>query len=154
MIGGGITLGWLYYIGFSALLLWQQRPEEPVQPRPLLRMGLVPLLVAAGLLLCFGLDQFVAGQVLLLSTAALANLRYLRRNPRQKPPSRFTSGLALLYILGVAAWAVLRYPALSAIFALSYWLADMICQRKQLRFRYHATTNGTAPTLPASVEAH
>ncbi len=154
MVSGGVTLAWLYYIGFSVLLLWQQRPEEPVQPRPWLRMGLVPLLVAAGLLLCYGLDQLLAGQVLLLSTAVLANLRYLRRNPRQKQPSKFTSGLALLYILGIAAWAVLHYPALSAAFALSYWLADLIAQRKQLRFRHHLGANGTAPALPTSLEAN
>ncbi|WP_445146480.1 hypothetical protein [Dyella sp. Tek66A03] len=154
MLSGGITLGWLYYIGFSALLLWQQRPEEPVQPCPLLRMGLLPLLVTAGLLLCLGFDQLIAGQALLLSAAVLANLRYLRRNPRQKQPSKFTSGLALLYILGIAAWAALRYPALSAIFALSYWLADLIGQRKQLRFRYRAAAKGTDPSPPASAETN
>jgi hypothetical protein len=154
MLGGGTTAGWLYYVGFSALLLWQQRPEAPVQPRPLLRLGFVPLLVAVGLLFSFAFDQPVAGQALLLSTAVLAHLRYLRRHPRQKQPGKFTSGLALLYIVGIAAWAALRYPALSATYALSYWLADLIVQRKQLRFRHDASGKGMPAAVPAAAETN
>ena len=136
IIGGGLTLCWLYYLVFTALLLWQQRPEQPVQPRPLLRLGLIPVLVAAGLALSLLADQLIAAQALLLSVAVLSYLRYQRRNPRQKQLSPITNVVVLIYIVGMAAWVVLRFPVVSAGIALGYWLADLARQRKQLQFRY------------------
>ena len=151
IIGGGVTVCWLYYLGFTALLLWQQRPEQPVQPRPLLRLGLIPVLVAAGLALALLADQLVAAQALLLSVAVLAYLRYQRRNPRQRQFSPITSVVVLIYIVGMAAWVVLRFPVVSAGLALGYWLADLARQRKQLQFRYRPAV--ASPPLPVPADA-
>lgn len=151
IIGGGITVCWLYYLGFTALLLWQQRPEQPVQPRPLLRLGLIPVLVAAGLALSLLADQLVAAQALLLSVAVLSYLRYQRRNPRQRQLSPFTNVVVLIYIVGMAAWVVLRFPVVSAGLALAYWLADLTRQRKQLQLRYRPPT--APPPLPVPADA-
>lgn len=149
IIGGGITACWLYYLSFTALLLWQQRPEQPVQPRPLLRLGLIPALVAAGLALSLLADQLVAAQALLLSVAVLSYLRYQRRNPRQRQFSPITNVVVLIYIVGMAAWVVLRFPVVSAGLALGYWLADLARQRKQLQLRYRPP----AAALPVPADA-
>ncbi len=151
IIAGGVTLGWLYYLGFTALLLWQQQPEQPVKPRPLLRMGLIPLLVAVGLMLSFLADQVIAAQALLLSVAVLSYLRHQRRNPRQRQMSPFTSIVVLIYVIGMAAWVVLRFPVVSAGLGLGYWLADLIRQRKNLQFLY--CTSAAKGPLAVSADA-
>lgn len=151
IIGGGGALCWLYYLGFTALLLWQQRPEQPTQPWPLLRLGLIPALVAAGLALGLLADQIIAAQGLLLSVAILSYLRYQRRNPRQRQFSPITHVLVLVYIVGMAAWVVVRFPVVSAGLALGYWLADLVRQRKQLQLRYHPSA--APPPLPINADA-
>lgn len=143
MLGGGIAAGWLYYLGFTALRLWQQRPEEPVQPRPLLRMGLIPALIAAGLALAFGVDQLVAAQAVLITAAGLAYTRYRQRNPRGKATSAAGNLVVLVYLLAMVSWVVLRYPAVTAGIALFYWVLDLASQRKQLRFRYRPADDGS-----------
>jgi hypothetical protein len=148
LTAGGITLGWLYFMGFTALLLWQQRPEQPVQPRPLLRLGLIPLLIAIGLALSFIAEQVIAAQALLLSVAVLSYLRYQRRNPRKRQFSPITNVVLLIYVMCMAAWVVLRFPVVSAGLAMAYWLADLWLQRKQLQFRYRVPA--PPPPLPAA----
>ncbi|WP_198670198.1 hypothetical protein [Dyella sp. C9] len=147
MAGGLVTAGWLYYMGFTAVRLWQQRPEEPVQPRPLLRLGMIPLLVAGGLVLSFVADQLVASQAVLITTAGLAYTRYRQRNPSPKKGSPAVNLLVLVYVTGMAAWLVLRYPAVTASIAMFYWVLDLLSQRKQLRLRYRRPVD--PPPSPA-----
>lgn len=150
ILGGGVIVAWLYYLGFTALLLWQQQPEQPVRPHPLLRMGWIPLMVAAGLMLSLLADQLVAAQILLLSAAVLSYLRYQRRNPRQRQFSPITNVVILVYVAGMAAWVVLRFPVVPAGLALGYWLADLIRQRKKLQLRHR--TSATPPPLSVSAD--
>jgi hypothetical protein len=148
MVGGGITVAWLYYMAFTALRLWQQRPEDPVQPRPLVRLAAIPLIVALGLALAFAADQLVAAQAVLITAAGLAYTRYRQRNPGTRKSSPAVNLLVLVYLVGMLAWLVLRYPAVTASIAMLYWLLDLASQRKQLRLRYRAP--GTVPPLPSS----
>lgn len=146
MAGGAILGAWLYYLGFTALRLWQEQPEEPVQPRPLLRMALIPALVAAGLALAFVADQLVAAQAVLLTTTGLSFWRYRRRNHARQAGSTRVNIVVLMYMLCLGAWVVVRFPAVSASIALFFWVMDLTAQRKQLRFRYRPAT--PPPPLP------
>lgn len=134
--GVGITLCWLYYLGYTGLRLWQLRPEVPVAPRPLLRLALIPALVAAGLTLAFGFDQLVAAQFVLLTAALLSYQRYQSRNPGRKGSGLFSNVVALVYLLGIAVWVTLRFPVVSSGIAVFFWALDLTCQRKQLQLRY------------------
>jgi len=132
-VGIGATACWLYYLGYTALRLWQQQPEEPVQPLPLLRMGLIPLMVMVGGVLAFAFDQLVPAQFLLLTAALMSFQRYQLRNPERK--AMINNGVAIVYLVGIAAWIVLRFPVVSSGIALFFWALDLTVQRKRLRFR-------------------
>jgi hypothetical protein len=146
-VGAGLTACWLYYLAFTAMQLWQGRPEEPVQPRPLLRMAWIPMLVAIGVALALTTTVPVVGEVMLATAAMLAFQRIQRRNPPKGKNNALPGIVILALILGVLYWMVLQSPTAPATVAMLYWLLDLFVQRKQLRFRYRASSG--PPPLPA-----
>lgn len=136
-VGAGVIACWLYYLGYNALRLWQQRPEQPVQPYPVWRMAFVPLMVVVGAVLAFGFDQLVIAQFVLLGAALLSFQRYQVRNPQRKVI--LNNMVVVVYLIAIAAWVTLRFPAVSSGIAVFFWALDLTHQRKQLQFRRPAT---------------
>lgn len=134
--------GWLYYLAFLVAWRWQQRPEEPVTARPLLRMGFVPLLALGAMLIYYqggenhGQPLLFPAQLLALPALALGYLRWRARNPSGKRSwlSKLPDALIGILII-IAAVLLLSEPRLSAAIALMFWGLDLFKQRKQLRLR-------------------
>jgi hypothetical protein len=136
----GVLIGcWLVAVLFTAARKWLECPEEPVCRYPLLRMGFIPLLVLAGLLLNRVSAPPILGQVLILPVALLAWMRFQKRNPRHRVSSSIhplVGSFMALYALVLVLAVVVVSPLASAGTALSLWLADLLCQGNQLRPRH------------------
>lgn len=141
IIGSVILVCWLYWMGFTALRLWQQRPEQPVQPWPLQRLSLIPAMAVSGVVLAYAFEQIVAAQCILLTATMLAHQRYLARNPQSKGAQR-RPAVGAVYLFGLLTLFTFQIPLVSAGFALFYWTLDLTLQRKQMRFRHK-------PPIPA-----
>ncbi|QNK00630.1 hypothetical protein [Dyella telluris] len=130
-----ITAAWAAYITFVALLIWQRRPEEPPQARPLLRIAFVPAMCAAGVLLWFASGSNGLGVGALLPTASLAYGRYRARNPL--PPAgartRWSTIPDTLFYIGL--FLSMHWAPGMALVALAAWGMDLWLQRKSLRWR-------------------
>ena len=142
-IMAGIATGaWIYYLVFLTAWRWQQRPEEPVTPRPLLRMVFVPLLALAGLAIysfgqtSHGQPLLFPAQLLAMPALALGYLRWRARNPSQRTSilSKLPDSLAGIFII-IAAVLLLSDARLPAAGALLFWGLDLFKQRKRLRWR-------------------
>lgn len=140
-MAGLATAAWLYYLGFLIAWRWQQQPEEPVTPRPLLRLAFVPML-ALGALAVYLLSSRTDARPLLFPTQllampaiALGYLRWRARNPgRASFLSKLPDTLVGLLVIGMAG-ALLSQPLLPVTGALMFWAMDLFKQRKQLRLR-------------------
>jgi hypothetical protein len=140
-MAGLATAAWLYYLGFLIAWRWQQQPEEPVTPRPLLRLAFVPML-AIGALAVYLLSSRTDGRPLLFPTQllampaiALGYLRWRARNPGKASfLSKLPDTLVGLLVIGMAC-ALLSEPLLPVTGALMFWAMDLFKQRKQLRLR-------------------
>ena len=134
--------GWLYYLAFLVAWRWQQRPEEPVTERPLLRLGFVPLLALGAMLIYYqgdthdGQPLLFPSQLLALPALALGYLRWRARNPSEQRSllSKLPDALVGILII-IAAVLLLSEPRLSAGMALVFWAVDLFKQRKRLRWR-------------------
>jgi hypothetical protein len=135
MIAGALTAMWLCYLAFWAACYWQCKPEHPAVAWPWLRMGFIPLLCALGLACRYLSDFPYADQALLLPTALLAWMRFRRRNPPKEAKKQDTNDIWVGLLILSAMALLLGVPALAALVALAYWIADLVKQRKQLHFR-------------------
>ena len=130
-----ITSTWAAYLVFMALLFWQRQPEEPMQPRPWLRLLFVPAFCGFGLFVWWAGGNHVVTVCLLLPAASLAYGRFRGRNPL--PPkqerSRWSSVPDTVFL--IALWISLHWGPLMALPALAAWGADLWCQRERLRLR-------------------
>lgn len=130
-----ITAAWAAYLLFMALLIWQRQPEEPMQPRPWLRLLFVLAFCGFGLLVSWAGGTHVLTTCLLLPAASLAYGRFRGRNPL--PPkyerSRWSSVPDVMFM--IALWISLQWGPLMALPALVAWGADLWCQRGRLRLR-------------------
>lgn len=140
IMAGLATGAWIYYLVFLVAWRWQQRPEEPVTPRPLLRMAFVPLL-AVGALAIYSFGQTGEGRPLLfpallaLPALALGYLRWRARNPTKRNfLSKLPDTLVGILVL-IVAFVLLSDARLPAIGGLAFWAWDMFKQRKRLRWR-------------------
>lgn len=141
LIGCVIVACWLCWTGFTALRLWQQRPEQPVQRLPLPRLCLIPAMTVSGIVLAYAFGQIVLAQCILLPAAMLAHQRYLARNPQSKGAQR-RPAVGAVYLFGLLTLFTFQIPLVSGGFALFYWALDFRLQRKQMRFRH-------GPPIPA-----
>jgi len=141
ILPGIATAAWVYYLVFLVAWRWQQQPEQPVTPRPLLRMAFVPLL-ALGALAIYSFGRTGNGQPLLFPALLLAvpafALGYLRWRARNPGKPSFLSKLpdtvvGLLVLIGAAM--LLSDARVPAAGALVFWMLDMFKQRKRLRWR-------------------
>lgn len=140
-----VTVAWAAYISFVALLIWQRRPEDPPQPRPLLRIAFVPAGCVAGVLLWFASGSNGLGLCVLLPTASLAYGRCRARNPLPPVGAR-TRGATIpdtLFYIGL--FASMRWAPGMALVALATWGMDLWLQRSNLRWRPGARA-ATSPT--------
>ncbi|MET3654529.1 hypothetical protein [Dyella japonica] len=140
-----ITATWAAYLLFVALLLWQRQPEEPMQPRPWLRLLFVPGFCGFGLLVWWAGGSSVVTVCLLLPAASLAYGRFRGRNPlpSKQERSRWSSVPDTMFF--IALWISLHWAPLMALPALAAWVADLWCQRERLRLR-----PAPRPTLASS----
>ncbi|MDR3448035.1 MULTISPECIES: hypothetical protein [unclassified Dyella] len=140
-----ITATWAAYLTFVALLLWQRRPEEPAQPRPLLRIAFLPVMCVIGLLVWFATGHTGVTLGVLLPTASLAYGRYRARNPL--PPANLRTRWAALpdslFFMGM--WGSIHWPPCMALVALAAWGTDLWLQRTRLLWRPGAKP-ATTPT--------
>jgi hypothetical protein len=136
LIGALVITGtWAAYMLFVALLLWQRRPEEPMQARPWLRLLFLPALCALGLLVWLTSDNNVAAVCVLLPAASLAYGRFRGRNPLPPAQARTRWSTIPDTVFLIALWASLHWAPFMAVPAIAAWSADLWRQRKQLRLR-------------------
>lgn len=130
---GVITATWAAYLAFLALLFWQRQPEEPMRPRPWLRLLFVPAFCGFGLFIGWAGGDHVVTTCLLLSAASLAYGRFRARNPL--PPKQERSRWASVpdAVFLIALWISLHWGPVMALPALAAWGADLWCQRGRLR---------------------
>ena len=141
-MAGIATAAWAYYLVFLALWRWQQWPEEPVTPRPLLRMGFVPALALSGLAVYsfgqtgHGQPLLFPAQLLAMPALALGYLRWRARNPSQRASilSKVPDSLIGIFMI-IAAVLLLSDARVPAAGALLFWVLDLFKQRKRLRWR-------------------
>ncbi|MGO4701341.1 J domain-containing protein [Dyella sp. 2RAB6] len=141
IMAGIATAAWAYYLVFLLAWRWQQQPEQPVTPRPLLRIAFVPLL-ALGAFALYSFGHTYDGEplrfpALLLAVPAIALgfLRWRARNPaRRSFLSKLPDTLVgvLVIIVAVLLLSDARLPAAGALL---FWMLDLFKQRKQLRWR-------------------
>lgn len=140
-MAGLATAAWLYYLAFLIAWRWQQQPEEPVAPRPLLRLGFVPMLALGALAVYLlssradGRPLLVPSQLLAMPAFALGYLRWHARNPGKRSfLSKLPDTVVGLLIIGLVG-ALLSQPLFSVAGALMFWAMDLFKQRKRLRLR-------------------
>ena len=141
VLAGIATGAWAYYLLFLVAWRWQQQPEQPVTPWPLLRMAFVPVLALAAFAI-YSLGQTDDGkpllfpaQLLAIPALALGFLRMRARNPGKRSwLSKLPDTLVGVLVI-IAAVVLLSDARLAAAGAAMFWMVDMFKQRKQLRFR-------------------